>query len=77
LAVGSATNLFVLLRALSRMDPPEMMLSYSPDVILDQAWQWRTEAATASDPVHGAECLRRAMQYEQLVRQSIEIAPIK
>ena len=59
------------------MDPPEMMLSYSPDVILDQAWQWRTEAATASDPVHGAECLRRAMQYEQLVRQSIEIAPIK
>jgi hypothetical protein len=54
-----------------------MMTSYSPEALLDQAWQWRTEAATAADRAHGDECLRRAARYEQLVRQSIEISPIK
>ena len=54
-----------------------MMSSYSPDAILEQAWRWRAEAATAADRAYGDECLRRAARCEQLVRQSIEIAPIK
>jgi hypothetical protein len=58
------------------MDSAEMILSYSPDAMLDQAWQWREKAAKAADPAYGDECLQRAARYERLVRRSIETAPI-